>query len=79
VALVVRDGLGWTIAGITAGLAGALVLTRYLASLLFGITAQDPATFAAVAVVLAITALAAAAIPAIRATGVDPMLALRSE
>jgi predicted permease len=79
VGLVVRDGLGWTIAGIAAGLAGALMLTRYLASLLFGIGAQDPATFAGVAVLLAITALVAAAIPAIRATRVDPMLALRSE
>ena len=74
-----RDGLGWTIAGIAAGLAGALILTRYLASLLFGVGAQDPATFAGVAVLLAITALAAAALPAIRAVRVDPMLALRSE
>jgi predicted permease len=79
VALVVRDGLGWTIAGIGAGVAVALVLTRYLASLLFGIGQHDPLTFAGVAALLGVTALIAAALPAIRAVRVDPMLALRSE
>jgi putative ABC transport system permease protein len=79
VALVVRDSLGWTIAGLAAGVAGALALTRYLASLLFGIGTHDPVTFAAVALLLGATAVVAAALPAFRAVRVDPMLALRSQ
>jgi putative ABC transport system permease protein len=79
VALVLRDGLGWTMAGIAAGVAGALALTRYLASLLFGVGTHDPITFAAVALLLGTTAIVAAALPAFRAVRVDPMLALRSE
>ena len=79
VALVVRESLGWTIAGIAAGVAGALALSRYLASLLFGVGTHDPVTFAAVALVLGATAVVAAALPAFRAVRVDPMLALRSE
>jgi putative ABC transport system permease protein len=79
VALVVRESLGWTIAGIAAGVAGALALTRYLASLLFGVGTHDPVTFAAVALLLGATAVVAAALPAFRAVRVDPMLALRSE
>ncbi len=79
VALVVRDGLGWTIAGIAAGVAGALALTRFMASLLFGVGTHDPITFAAVALLLGTTAIVAAALPAFRAVRVDPMLALRSD
>jgi ABC-type antimicrobial peptide transport system permease subunit len=58
--------------GVVAGLAGALAVTRYLSSLLFGITPVDPATFVGVA-------LLASYVPARRATGVDPLVALRPE
>jgi putative ABC transport system permease protein len=79
VALVLREGAVWTAAGVAAGAAGAFVLTRYLSTLLFNVGTRDPLTFAAVALLLAIVALVATALPAIRAVGVDPMLALRSE
>jgi putative ABC transport system permease protein len=79
VTLVVRDGAAWTVAGVAAGLAGALALSRYLATLLFNVGARDPSTFAAVAALLALVALIATALPAIRAVRVDPMVALRSE
>ncbi len=65
--------------GIAAGLIGALALTRAMASLLFGVTANDPLTFSAVALILGIVAFAATVIPARRAIGVDPMVALREE
>jgi predicted permease len=66
-------------AGLACGLAGAVVLGRFLASLLYGMTARDPATFAAVVAVLAAVALAAGYLPARRAARVDPALALRTE
>jgi ABC-type antimicrobial peptide transport system permease subunit len=65
--------------GIVVGLLGAIALTRVMASLLFGVTATDTLTFLAVVAILAAAALAATAIPAIRASGVDPMVALREE
>jgi putative ABC transport system permease protein len=79
VALVVREGVVWTAGGLAAGVAGAFVLSRYLASLLFGVGARDPLTFAAVAALLGAVASAATMLPALRAVRVDPMLALRSE
>ena len=66
-------------AGLALGLAGAFVVTRYLGSLLYDVRASDPATFVVVSVVLAAAALAACLIPARRAMGVDPMVALRYE
>jgi predicted permease len=79
VGLVVRQGMQLTFIGILAGLAGAATLTRLIASLLFGISATDFATFLAVPALLAAVAFAATAIPAWRATTVDPMVALREE
>ena len=79
VALVVGEGLGWTAVGVVVGAIGARLLARSLQSLLYGISTTDVPTFVATAAALAIIALVASAIPAIRASRVDPMLALRSE
>jgi len=75
--LVLRDGARLTFLGIAIGIIAALALTRLMATLLFEVTPTDPATFAAVAILLAVVALAACYIPARRATRVDPMVALR--
>jgi predicted permease len=75
--LVLGEGMLVILGGLAAGLAGALALTRFLSSLLVGVTATDPLTFAAVAVALALVALAACYVPARRAMLVDPVLALR--
>jgi predicted permease len=75
--LVLEQGLRTAGTGIVIGLAGAFALTRYLQSLLFGVTARDPIVFAAVAIVLLFVAMTACYIPARRATQVDPMVALR--
>ena len=76
---VVGQGLLLLGIGIVIGIAGALVLTRLLVSLLYEVRPTDPATFAAVSAILAGTALLASYIPARRATKVDPMVALRYE
>jgi predicted permease len=66
-----------TAAGIGIGVAGALALTRLMLSLLFGVSAADPTIYAAVSALLAAVALAAVAVPASRATRIDPLTALR--
>jgi ABC-type antimicrobial peptide transport system permease subunit len=68
-----------TLLGLGAGVAVAYLATRVLASLLYGMTATDPLTFAAAGLLLLIVALAACCAPAFRAARVDPMVALRYE
>jgi predicted permease len=79
VGLVLRQGMQLTLIGICAGVSGAAVLTRVIASLLFGVSNRDLATFLVVPALLAAVAFAATVIPALRATGVDPLVALREE
>ncbi len=76
---VMCRGARLALAGIVLGLAGSLALTRYLATLLFGVQATDPITFTGVAALLLIVALLACYMPARRAMRVDPILALRHE
>jgi putative ABC transport system permease protein len=77
--LVLREGLSMTLVGIGAGLISALMLTRFLSALLYGVSATDPLDFVGVAVLFALVALVASYIPARRATRVDPVVALRNE
>jgi putative ABC transport system permease protein len=78
-AMVIRRGMRLTLMGLAIGMAGALALTRLLGSLLFGISPRDPVTLIVVAAVLSSVALLACYIPARRAAGIDPMVALRYE
>ncbi|HEX3877892.1 MAG TPA: ABC transporter permease, partial [Bryobacteraceae bacterium] len=78
-AMVLGEGLVLAAAGIGAGVLAALALTRYLASLLYGVKPADPVVFASVAGILATSALAGCYFPARRATRVDPMVVLREE
>jgi putative ABC transport system permease protein len=77
--LFVGHGLRLTVLGLVLGMAGAFALTRVMESLLFGVSATDPTTFAWVVVSLAAIAALASYLPARRATRVDPMIALRHE
>jgi putative ABC transport system permease protein len=77
--LVVGQGLKLVLCGLGLGLVGALVLTRFLKTLLFGVSPTDPLTFALIAVLLTAVALLACWIPAWRATKVDPLIAIKYE
>ena len=77
--MVMLQGSAMTAAGLVVGLAGAWFVTRYMTTLLYGIAPRDPMTFGVAAGMLAVVALAACYLPARRAMGVDPMVALRHE
>ena len=77
--LVLGDGAKMALVGVGVGVFAALGLTRFLSSVLYGVSATDPLTFAAVAAILTVVALAACYIPARRAMRVDPIIALRYE
>jgi putative ABC transport system permease protein len=77
--LIVKDGLKIVAIGLLLGIGGALLLSRLLESLLFGVTTRDPVTFLVIAGVLSLVAMLACYIPALRATRVDPLDALRCE
>jgi putative ABC transport system permease protein len=77
--LIIREGMTVAVIGIGAGLLGGLALGRAVSSLVFGVPVRDPAVFIGVAATLAAVALAACAIPALRASRVDPIVALRYE
>ncbi len=77
--LLVRNGMGPVLLGVALGLAGAIGLTRLMASFLFGVTPTDALTLAVVSVSLILVALIACCLPARRATKVDPLVALRYE
>jgi putative ABC transport system permease protein len=77
--LVVVNSMQFILAGLVLGIVGSLAATRLIASLLFGVTPSDPATFAAIVTMLALVAFSACWIPARRAMRVDPIVALRHE
>jgi putative ABC transport system permease protein len=78
-ALVLRDGMRLAMLGALVGLGGALLLGRFLAGMLYGVGAADPATYASVIALILLVALVACLVPARRATRIEPVVALRSE
>jgi len=79
VRMVLRDSLAPVVAGSAAGIVTALVATRLMRAMLYGVSPTDPATFVVVTLVLIAVAVLASAVPAIRAARVDPIVALREE
>jgi ABC-type antimicrobial peptide transport system permease subunit len=77
--MTVKQGLKLVGAGMLLGIGAAFILTRVMATLLYGISATDPMTFAGISVVLLAVAILASYIPALRATRVDPIIALRAQ
>lgn len=77
--LVVRQGMALAFAGVTLGLGASFMLTRLIRSLLFGVRATDPITFAGISFLLAIVTLLACYIPAQRAARIDPLISLRCD
>jgi putative ABC transport system permease protein len=77
--MIMGQGLRLTIAGLAFGILGAAILTRFISSLLFGVTPTDPVTLALASAVIVVCAMAASYIPARRAMRVDPTVALRHE
>ncbi len=77
--MVIIEGVLLALLGVGVGLIGSFLLTRFLNTMLFGITPTDPFTFASVSVLLVLVALLASYIPARRATRIDPIIALRLE
>ena len=77
--LIMKNGLILVLTGVAIGIAGAIALTRFLQTLLFGVTPTDSVTFVVVSVVFFVIAMIASVIPALRATRVDPLVALRYE
>lgn len=75
--LMVRDALKLVASGLAVGLLGAFALTRFLAAHLYNVSPTDPSTFAGLALLLTLTALAASYFPARRAAALDPIRALR--
>ena len=76
---VMGHGLKLTCVGLVAGVAAAMVLTRFMETLLFGVRASDPATLASVTALITAVAVAASLVPAVRATRVDPIVVLKDE
>jgi ABC-type lipoprotein release transport system permease subunit len=77
--LVVMDAMQPTVIGLVIGIVGALALRRVLSTMIYGVTAADPMTFAAVSAILASVAIAATLVPAYRAVRVEPVKTLRDE
>ena len=77
--LILKHGVTLVSLGVVTGLLAAIVLTRLMSHLLYGVTATDPLTFSAIALLLTFIALVACYLPARRAAHVDPVVALRSE
>jgi ABC-type antimicrobial peptide transport system permease subunit len=79
VGLVLKAGMTWAAGGVLLGLAGAWSISRVIGSLLFDVSATDPFTFALTASVLMGVAVLACTVPALRATRIDPVIALRGD